>query len=154
MLVGDERRVLNKDSRGPDRGEKSALAEITNQGKDLNKDHSLKGKKVVKKGGENNQIMLNVLKGVASNSKGNGGGKGIKYPHKQHQKIDNSTTNIEDLDSASALCQTQHEPSVVNNANSNLVDDEKCINNPVMQRDNSFEVVASELVEAMAFVSE
>ncbi|KAI9191777.1 hypothetical protein LWI28_013278 [Acer negundo] len=32
--------------------------------------------------------------------------------------------------------------------------DEKCVNNPVMQNDNSFEVVAFELVEAMALVSD
>ncbi|KAK0574424.1 hypothetical protein LWI29_023529 [Acer saccharum] len=154
MLDGEEGQVPNKDVTGPNGGEKCALAEITNQGKELSKDLLLKGKKIGKKGGENNQIKLKVLKGVASSSKGIGDGKGVKHSHKQNQKTGNPPPNIEDLDSVSALCQAQHLPNDATNVSSSLADDKKCTNNPVIQCDNSFEVVASELVEAMALVSE
>ncbi|KAK1570703.1 hypothetical protein Q3G72_005977 [Acer saccharum] len=72
----------------------------------------------------------------------------------QHQKNGNSLINIEDLSSDSVLCQAQHEPNIVSITSSVSTDVVKCVNNPVMQHDNSFEVIAFELVEAMALVSE
>ncbi|TXG60793.1 hypothetical protein EZV62_012156 [Acer yangbiense] len=132
MLDGEKGLVSNKDVTGSNGGEKCALAEITNHGKELNKDLSLKGKKIGKKGGENNQIILKVLKGVASSSKGIGDGKRVKHPHKQNKKIGNPPPNIEDLDTASALSQAQHVPNDTTNVSSSLTDDRKCFNNPVM----------------------
>ncbi|KAK1591025.1 hypothetical protein Q3G72_001046 [Acer saccharum] len=111
MLVGMESQVLKKDSVDSAPREKNSLVEITNQGKEVYKDPLLRGKKGAKIGNEN------MLKGAASSSKGNGGGK---------------DSNI-----------------VMQNCFSNV----NCVSNPVMQNDNKFEVVASELAEAMGLVS-
>ncbi|KAK0571416.1 hypothetical protein LWI29_015395 [Acer saccharum] len=57
MLAGEERQVSNKVSIGPDIDEKNALVEITNQGKDVISNSSLRGKNVGKIGGEKTRIM-------------------------------------------------------------------------------------------------
>ncbi|KAK1551033.1 hypothetical protein Q3G72_028901 [Acer saccharum] len=116
MLAGEERQVSNKVSIGPDIDEKNALVEITNQGKDVISNSSLRGK--------------------------------------NHQKSGNSPANVGELVNVSVPCQIQHELNIVPNVSSSSVENVKCGNKPVIQHDNSFEVVASELVEAMALVSE
>ncbi|KAK3198636.1 hypothetical protein Dsin_022051 [Dipteronia sinensis] len=105
MLAEEESQVLNKDSIGHDRKEKSVLTEITNQGKKLNREPSLSSKKIAKK-------IINQQtshKGSKSASKRTGNGKGIKYSQYQVQKVVVPPTDNEELDSASVLCQVHNE---------------------------------------------
>ncbi|KAK3204389.1 hypothetical protein Dsin_018435 [Dipteronia sinensis] len=101
----EESRVLNKNSIGHARKEKSVLAEITNQGKKLNREPSLS---------DNGELVSASV---------------IRQVHKE-------VTNF------------------VTKSGGSQATSEMYVNKPVMQNDNSFEVVAFELAEAMAMVSE
>ncbi|KAK2661698.1 hypothetical protein Ddye_000272 [Dipteronia dyeriana] len=61
----------------------------------------------------------------------------------------------EDLDSASVLRQSHKEiTNFVANSSESPAIYEKCVNKPVMQNDNSFDMVSSKLAEAMVMFSE
>ncbi|KAK2661697.1 hypothetical protein Ddye_000271 [Dipteronia dyeriana] len=71
------------------------------------------------------------------------------------QKVMVPPIENEDLDSASVLRQSHKEiTNFVANSSESPAIYEKCVNKPVMQNDNSFDMVSSKLAEAMVMFSE